>query len=66
VQIQTVGMEVHDRIPHELAGSVVGHVASALDLDHVDPTLAEPLRRSHHMSWIRAASERDHRFMLDE
>ena len=37
------GLQAHDRVADQLAGTVVGDAAASVSLDHVDPLRAVPL-----------------------
>jgi hypothetical protein len=60
MQVLPVLAEEKDRIPNELARAMKGHVATPLDLEHVDELLGERLARCGEMGWIERAPQCDH------
>jgi hypothetical protein len=66
VQIPRVALEIDDRIPNELAGTMEGHVATTLHLEQLDATRREERGRGEKVRCFRCASQRDDRRMLHE
>ena len=68
VHVAPVGFEVEDRVAHQLAWAVIGHIAATSDVEHLDALLREVSRWSQHMIPILTApyTHRDHRRMFQE
>ena len=66
VEIFPVLAQVEDRISHELARPVVGHVAAALDLRDLEPAPLELRRGERQAARAGAAPQRDHRLVLHQ
>jgi hypothetical protein len=58
--------EGEDRVRDQRAGPVVGHLAAALDPDHLDPAADELRRRREDMRGIGLSPEREDRRVLEE
>ena len=52
--------QVEQRIGHDLAGAVVGHLAAAVDVDHRD------VARHQHVLGLAGLAEGEHRIVLDQ
>jgi len=61
----TKPLQPHDRIDDDLARSVVGHVAAALDLHDIDPTSSQRLLGNEQIRALSIAAERNNGFVLD-
>ena len=66
VEVLAMCPEVEDRIADQLARTVEGHVAAALDLDHLDPAPGELRRRQRQAAGPGPAAERDDRRVLHQ
>src|SRR5438093_1345037 len=60
VQVGLMTGQVENRITHELAGAVEGHVTAALDLEDVDAVAADEMVR------VGVAAQRHHRGVLEQ
>ncbi len=58
--------QVEDRIGHQLARTMEGNVAAAIDVEELDAALGEELRRSDHVFKPGIASQGDNRRMLQQ
>ena len=58
--------QIEDRIGDELAGTMEGDVAAAIDFVQLDTALRQELRRGQHVVQTGIASERDDRRMLQQ
>ena len=58
--------QADDRVGHQLARAVVGHLAAPFDADDVDPARCERLGRGEDMRRIRGAAEREHGRVLEQ
>ena len=45
MDVAAIGIEVDDRVAHDLPRPVIGDVAAAPGVEHLDAQAAEPLRR---------------------
>lgn len=61
-----MALEVHDRVPNELARAVEGDVAATLHFKKLDASLRERLARAEQVLLLGAPPEYHHRGMLDE
>ena len=66
MQVLRVPLEVDDRIADQLAGSVKGDVAAALDVEQLHAARRELLGGCEQVASLGGAAERDDRRMLDE
>jgi hypothetical protein len=66
VKVAFVPLEIDDRIPDQLAFAMERDIAAALDLEQLDASSAEKLRRRQKVLLLRGAAERDDRRMLEE
>src|SRR4029079_1023247 len=68
VHIAPIGLEVDDRVTDDLSRSVIGHIATAPGLEHIDAQLGEPLGRGHDVGTtaVSANTKSNHRWMLKE
>ncbi len=64
--VAAVGVEIEDRIGHELPGAVKGDVASPARLVQIDAELLEPAARQEHVLLVGAAPEGHDRLVLEE
>jgi hypothetical protein len=53
MEVAAVALEIDDWIADELTRTVEGDVATALDLEQLDPTLLEVLGRGEHVGALR-------------
>lgn len=58
--------QIQDRIPHQLAGAVIGHVATALDFVKLDSQRGKRRFRDAEVRLLPGSSKGDHRRMLDK
>ena len=63
---QAAVRETQDRVRDELAGPVVGHLATALHAQHLDPAGGELRRGREHVGVVRLATQRQHRGVLEQ
>ena len=57
---QAQAAQVHQRIGHQLAGAVVGHLATAVDAEHRD------VAGSQHVLGLAGLAQREHRIVFDQ
>ena len=68
MHVATVGVEVDDRIAHELPRPVVGHVAAAAGVGHGDAQFSQPSlgRQNVPAPAVALHAEREHVRMLQQ
>ena len=66
VHVAPVGGEIEDRVADHLAGAVVGDVAAAAGLEHLEAALAQRLGGEEHVLRARVAPEREDRVVLEQ
>ena len=65
MHVATVWAQIEDRVRHDLAGTVIRHVATAAGIVHFDTALRELRVGGDHVRSARAPNaKRDHRRML--
>ncbi len=66
VDVASVGAEVEDGVAHDLPGAVVGDVAAAAGLEHVEAAGAQGLRGEEQVLGPGVASQGEDRLVLEE
>jgi hypothetical protein len=68
VDVATIGIEVNDRVAHDLAGTVVGHIAAASGLEDLDAPGGQHVlgRQNVGTTAVAADAQGQHRRVLDE
>jgi hypothetical protein len=66
MKVLTMALEIDDWIANQLARTVECHIAAPLDLEQLDATTLQKLRRSGEILFLRRPSERDDRRVLHQ